>query len=117
IPAGGSYRFQYQFAAAAPRPCTIGSTEPGEGKSSVLSRESCRTELGLTDLYAISLPENGTLDLTLTSNASLAGILAVRDLKDNLLLLTEDAQALGGARLPIDLPAGMYTIAVGARSG
>jgi hypothetical protein len=117
IPSGGAYRLRDQLTPGAPQPCGLMPATPGDGPSGVLSAASCRTGLGLADLYSMPLPAAGTLELNLTSDALLNGILAVRDSKDNLVLVSEDLQSMGATHLSVDLPAGAYTVAAGARSG
>jgi hypothetical protein len=117
IPSGGAYELRYEFTPGAPQPCATEAAAPGDAKAAVLSASSCRTQFGLANLYSMALAEAGTLELTLTSNAALTGILAIRDLKDNLMLLSEDVQGLGLAHIAADLPAGVYTVAAATRSG
>jgi hypothetical protein len=117
IPSGGSYRFTYTLEPGAPTPCTVTTIEVADGRSAKLSSSSCRTELGLADLYAISLPSSGTLSLTVAPVSFLGGIVAIRDTKDNLLVMSRDLQDLGLSMLDVDLPAGAYTVVAAAGSG
>jgi hypothetical protein len=114
---GGSYQLDYQFTAGQPRPCAAGVLEPNNGQSGTIGGSSCRTEFGAADLYTIALPTAGTLDLTLTTDPALLGAVAIRDLKDNLILTTRDIQGLGIAQLTADLPAGSYTVAATSAGG
>jgi hypothetical protein len=117
VASGGSYRFSYALTPGAPRPCPTTAIEIADGRSAKLSSESCRTELGLADIYAITLPGPGTLDLTVAPSSFLSGTVAVRDTKDNLIVMSRDVQDLGLSNLNADLPAGSYTVAVVAGSG
>ena len=110
IPSGGAYQLHYEFTPGPPLPCSPAAADIGEAKSATLSPSSCSTELGPADLYSISLPGSGTLDLTLTTDPDVTGALAIRDLKDNLMLLATDPQGPGATRISADLPAGTYSI-------
>ena len=93
------------------------AANPGDGAVRRAVGVELPNRLGLADLYSMSLPAAGTLELNLTSDALLNGILSVRDAKDNLVLMSEDVQGMGATHLSLDLPAGAYTMAAGARSG
>ena len=116
VPSGGAYSLTYQFAAGSPPPCVSAASTPGSAVSGTLSPASCRTSLGLADLYAITLPASGTLDIMLAA-AAFTGIVALRDTKDNLMVLNEDVAGLGTAEITADLPAGTYTVLAAAASG
>lgn len=116
IPAGGAYTLTYQLTPGAPQPCMPVPANPGETVAGVLSALSCRSSLGLSNLYAVTLPEAGTLDVDLNAT-SFSGRLAIRDSKDNLLILDEDVQGLGVSHVSADLPAGSYNIAAAANFG
>ena len=117
VPSGGAYSFNYQFAPASPQPCVPAAAALSGTVAGTLTPSSCRdNDLGLTDLYTVTLPADGTLDVILSSTA-FSGRLAFRDAKDNLILLTEDDAGLGSSELTTDLPAGTYTIAPAAISG
>ncbi|MGO9260607.1 MAG: PPC domain-containing protein [Bryobacteraceae bacterium] len=117
VATGGAYAFNYQFTAGSPQPCSLIAASPSGALAGTLTPSSCRdNDLGLTDLYSVTLPADGTLDATLTSSA-FAGRLAFRDTKDNLILLSEDDLGLGSTELVTQLPAGTYTVAAAAISG
>jgi hypothetical protein len=114
---GGAYAFNYQFTAGSPQPCSLTAASPSGTVAGTLTPSSCRdNDLGLADLYSLTLPADGTLDVTLTSSA-FAGRLAFGDTKDNLILLNEDDFGLGSTELMTNLPAGTYTVAAAAISG
>jgi hypothetical protein len=107
---GGAYQLNYGFTAGAPRPCPMGTLAATGGTSGTLSGASCRTDAGAADLYTVTLPSAGTLDVTLSTDPALTGAVVIRDAKDNLILMEQDVQQLGMIRLSADLPAGAYTV-------
>ena len=113
---GGAYSLKYNFTAGVPQPCapapyTIGSTQSG-----TLSPSSCRTSLGLADLYAITLANSGSLIVTLNAGG-FASQVAIRDTKDNLIVMNQDVEGIGVSQLTATLPAGSYTILASANAG
>ena len=113
---GGAYALAYQFTPGAPQLCVSVIANRGDALPGALSPSSCRSSLGLADLYTFTLPAPGTLSVDLSST-SFSSQLAIRDPKDNLLVLDEDVQGLGVSHVSADLPAGSYTIAAAASSG
>ncbi len=116
LPSGGNYGLKYTFHAGNPQPCTAGELNLGDHLSSGLSDASCRTSLGLSDLYTLTLPSAGTVDLEVSSGM-FAAVLAIRDSKDNLTVRDDEVNGLSVAHVTADLPAGGYTIASAAHSG
>jgi hypothetical protein len=116
IPSGGNYTLNYAFAPSAPQPCMIATVKPGDQVTGTLAAASCRSVMGLTDLYAMTLPAAGTVDVEVDSTA-FNSILAMRDAKDNLVLRNEDVNGLAIAHVNALLPAGVYTIAAASQGG
>ncbi len=116
LASGGNYALTYTFTAGAPAPCLPATLNPGDAPAGTLSVLSCRTELGLTDLYTLTLPAAGTLSLNLAAT-SLIGQIAIRDTKDNLIALNQDLEGLGDSNITAVLPAGTYTLAAAAVEG
>jgi len=116
VPSGGRYHLDYQFTAGAPGGCAVRGLNAGDSMAGTLSLAGCRSDLGLTDLYSVTLDKSGTLDIGVASDALVPRV-AIRDTKDNLLVSDEDEQGLGSARVTADLPAGTYTVAAAAVSG
>jgi len=114
---GGAYQLNYQFAPGAPRACAMGTLAATGGVSGTLGGASCRTEAGAADVYSVTLPAAGTLDVMLTTDPGLTGAIVIRDAKDNLILTEQDVQQLGIIRLSADLPAGAYTILAATTEG
>jgi hypothetical protein len=114
---GGSYQLNYQFTPGGPQACASTALPPTGGQTSTLGAASCRTELGASDLYTLTLPAAGTLTLALSTDPGLTGVIAIRDGKDNLILTTQDVQGLGMTTLAADLPAGPYTIVAASAGG
>lgn len=113
---GGNYALTYNFTPGLPQPCLPQPINPGDSNSAALSVQSCRTSLGLTNLYTITLPSAGTLNLDLVTSAFM-GQIAIRDSKDNLLTLNQDLEGLGDSHITAVLAAGTLTIAASAVSG
>src|ERR1035438_8564454 len=63
LPSGGQYALQYQFQAGSPQPCTAVAIQPVDQSVGALTAASCRTSMGLADLYSLTLPSAGTVDL------------------------------------------------------
>jgi hypothetical protein len=116
VPSGGAYQLNYQFTAGAPQRCSTAALDPNSNPTGALSAASCRTALGLADLYTVAMPAGGTLQLTLSSSAAVP-LVALRDTKDNLIVFDEDVEGLGVSQLQALLPAGSYTVAAAAVSG
>ena len=111
IPSGGTYELSYNLTPGPPAACAISSTSLGAAENRTLEISTCRSAL-----HGVSLPSAGTLDATLQV-AGFAGILELRDAKDNLMLRGADGDEPGTLHLTADLPAGSYTIAVSAAWG
>ncbi|HYW41750.1 MAG TPA: hypothetical protein VE959_02760 [Bryobacteraceae bacterium] len=116
IPSGGAYSLAYQFPGGAAPSCVPVAANAGDAPAGSLGPASCRSSLGLTDIYSIALAASGTLDLTLNATG-FGGVLGIRDAKDNLLIAAQDAQGLGVTQLSADLAAGAYTVVAAAGFG
>ena len=113
---GGNYSLTYNFTAGAPAPCTTAQLTVGTTAAGNLGPASCRGILGLGDIYTLTLPASGTLTLDVLTGAFDAQV-ALRDTKDNLIVLNQDLEGLGDAHLAAALPAGSYTVAAASISG
>ena len=114
---GGNYTFAYNFAAGNPQPCQPSQlTVPPAGVSGNISTASCRTSMGLADVYSIVLPAAGLLSADLAAT-SFSGQVAIRDAKDNLIASNQDIEGLGDSNVSALLPPGAYTILASASSG
>ncbi len=113
---GGAYKLSYTFMAGGPQPCVPSAYTVGAAQSGTLSPSSCRTNLGLADLYSVTLLSDGRLNVTLSSSAFPTQV-ALRDIKDNLIVMNQDVEGLGVSQLTAVLPAGTYTILASASSG
>jgi hypothetical protein len=116
VASGGAYNLNYQFTAGAPQPCATLAINPGDGAAGTLGAAGCRTAMGLTDLYTVTTPSAGTLTFTVSSGAEVPAV-ALRDAKDNLIAVNQDAQGQGVTHVSADLPAGTYVVAAAAVSG
>jgi hypothetical protein len=113
---GGNYQMAYNFTAGTPQQCPTGVLTLGTPAAGTLSPSSCRTQLGLSDIYTLSLPAAGTLTLDLNTS-NFTGQVAVRDTKDNLIVLNQDVEGVGNSHVSATLPGGNYTIVAGDISG
>lgn len=117
LPSGGAYSFTYGFEQGAPRPCRSAPIDLSVTTTVALSSSSCRSEIGLGDIYTLTLPASGALDLAVSPISRMQAALAIRDSKDNLIVMNRDVQDLGSAHLSADLPAGSYTVVAAASTG
>jgi hypothetical protein len=116
LPSGGNYSLQYNFTAGNPQPCVPADATPGDLLTGGLSAQSCRTALGLADLYRFSAPASGTLDLDMSS-FDFNTRLVLRDPKDNLMVRNDDVDGVTDSHITADLAAGNYSIAATATAG
>lgn len=116
VASGGDYNLTYSFVAGPPQPCTNIPAGLISTQNGTLSPSSCRSALGLSDAYNVTLASAGTLDLTV-STEQYDPALAIRDSKDNLVVMDRDVVGLGVAHITADLPAGSYAIVPVAISG
>jgi hypothetical protein len=116
LPSGGKYNLGYTFTAGPPQRCATTAIDTAANPAGTLGAASCRTSIGLADLYTVTTPAAGTLQFTVSSD-SVAPAVALRDAKDNLIVLNQDVQGQGVTHVSADLPAGTYTVAAAAVSG
>jgi hypothetical protein len=116
LPSGGNYALNYAFQAGNPQPCAAGALHFGDRLNLALADAGCRTSLGLSDLYTLTLASAGTVDIEIDST-SFDTVLAIRDSKDNLIVRDDEVNGLGVAHITADLPAGVYTVVGAATSG
>jgi hypothetical protein len=114
VSGGGNYTFTYAFTAGNPQGCqpAVLNAVPS-AVSGTLSSTSCRTSLGVADLYSITLPSDGVLTANLAASDFTSQV-AIRDSKDNLIVSNEDLEGLGASSVSALLPAGTYTIVAAA---
>jgi hypothetical protein len=113
---GGAYTLQFTFQPGPPAPCPPLTQNLNGAAAGSLSASSCRGALGLSDVYSVTLPATGTLTVSMAST-DFETQLAIRDSKDNLLVLYSDDDDTGLSNITASLPAGSYTIAAAAVSG
>jgi len=116
LPSGGNYALKDAFRAGNPQPCATSALNFGDRLNRALTDASCRTSLGLSDLYTVNLPAPGTVDLEIDST-SFDTVLAIRDSKDNLIVRDDEVGGSSVAHVTADLPAGVYTLIGAATSG
>lgn len=113
---GGNYLFQYTYKAGNPQACTVTPLTPGDAAAGTISAATCRTSIGLTDPYAVTLTTPGTLDMDMSS-LDFSTVLTIRDLKDNLIARNNEVDGVTASHLSADLAAGVYNVGAAARSG
>ncbi len=113
---GGNYNLTYNFTAGMPQPCVPAAYTIGATQSGTLSPASCRTTLGLSDIYSVTLPSSGVLAVSLSASA-FPGQVAIRDAKDNQIVMNQDVEGLGISQIAATLPAGPYTVVASAGMG
>ena len=106
---GGGYTLASQFADGPFPRCLAAPANPGDKLAGMLTPASCWSALGPADIYSVTLPASGTFEIDPGSTA-FDGILALRDSKDNLLVVS-------ATTLSADLAAGTYTIVAAAATG
>ena len=116
LPSGGNYKLQYAFTAGNPQPCVPASASAGDTLNGGFSAGSCRTSIGLSDLYTIVLPAAGTIELDMSS-FDFNTRLALRDSKDNIVVRNDEVDGVTDSHISADLPGGAYTIVASATSG
>jgi hypothetical protein len=116
VPTGGAYSLQYVFQPGNPTPCTAAALHAGDAPTGTLSADSCRTGMGISDVYTLTLGSAGTVDLDMSASA-FDTILVIRDSKDNLIVRNDDVDGVDDAHITADLPAGAYTVVAAASSG
>lgn len=113
---GGNYQMTYNFTPGPPQPCSSNSLNAGASASGMLLAASCRTQLGLSDIYMVTLPGAGVLTLDLNTG-NFTGQVAIRDAKDNLVVLNQDVEGLGNSHISATLAAGTYSVVAASVSG
>lgn len=116
---GGAYKLNYTFTPGAPQPCAPAAYTVGAAQSGALSSSSCRTSIGLADVYSVTLPSAGALmvDMAASAYPPFTSQVAVRDTKDNLIVMNQDIEGIGASHLTATLPAGTYTILASSSAG
>jgi hypothetical protein len=106
IGVAADYAMHYGFSPGPPAAPQVQAIESGATVSGRLSADSsARTAEGLADLYSITTPAPGRIDLKVSST-DFTPWLVLRDMKDNRIVA--DQYATG--QIAADLPAGTYSI-------
>jgi hypothetical protein len=116
LPSGGNYSLQYNFGAGNPQPCVPATATPGDLLAGGLDARSCRTAMGLSDLYRFTIPASGTLNLDMSS-FDFSTRLVLRDAKDNLMAHNDNVDGVTDSHITADLPPGTYTVGATAMAG
>ena len=116
VPSGGAYSLNYTFTPGNPKPCAPAALNFGDLPTGTLSADSCRTSLGISDVYTLTVPAAGTVDLDMSTSV-FNSILVIRDSKDNLIVGNDEVDGVSDSQVTADLPAGTYTVVAAALSG
>ncbi len=116
VPSGGAYALQYTFTPGDPKPCTPAPLNFGDLLPGTLSKDSCRTSIGISDVFALTLPTSGTVDLDM-STAAFNTVLEIRDSQDNLVVRNDEVDGVSVSHITATLPVGAYTVVAAASSG
>jgi hypothetical protein len=107
----GAYTLQYTFTPQFPGDvvCLSYVADPGAATPGTLSNASCRTVEGVSQVYNLVLPQDGTLDIDMQSN-DFVPLLTLRDAKDNRIVNDDNPGNFGESHITADMPAGTYTV-------
>ncbi len=111
-PPTGDYTLQYTFRPGLPETCPVLSLAPNTPVQGTLDAASCRTRDGISDVYQIEMPSAGTLDLDMQSS-DFVPMLAIRDARDNRIVIDNNNGGYTDSHLTADLPAGSYSVVAG----
>lgn len=107
---GGDYTLLYTFHPGLPEICPVLALDGTQTVAGTLDgTASCRAGGLVADVYRITLPSSGTLDLNFSSG-DFTTSLELRDSKDNRLTDGEQTSDGASSRVLADLPAGVYTV-------
>ena len=115
VPSGGRYALDFQVVSGASQPCALSELKPGDSVAGALPHAGCRTSLGIADIYTVTLPADGTLELDMNS-PSFDTDLALRDARDDLIVRDGESGGFSASHISADLPAGEYRIVAAAVS-
>ncbi len=116
VPSGGAYSLKYTLTPGNPQPCTPAALNFGDLLTGTVAAASCRTSIGISNVYTLTVPAPGTVDLDMSTTA-FSTILAIRDSKDNLVVRNDEVDGVSVSHITADLPAGAYTVVAAAASG
>ena len=116
VPSGGNYSFKYVFTPGLPQPCNATAMSPGDAPTGQISLTSCLTALGWGDVYGLTLPAAGTVNLDLAST-DFSTVVAIRDAQDNLVVSNMELDGVSVSHIAATLPAGAYRVIAAASEG
>ncbi len=107
----GAYTLKYTFTPQLPGDvvCLSYQADAGSITQGSLSTASCRTVEGVSQVYNLVLPQEGTLDIDLQS-FDFVPLLTLRDAKDNRIVNDDNFGNFTDSHITADLPAGTYTV-------
>ena len=86
----GDYTLRYTFTPqfAGDVICLTSPADAGAVQQGSLSSASCRSQEGVSQIYTLVVPQDGTLDIDMQS-ADFVPLLTLRDAKDNRIVNDE----------------------------
>jgi hypothetical protein len=107
----GAYTLQYTFTPQQPGDvlCLSYPADPGTPVQASLSSASCRTVEGVSQVYNLVVPQDGTLDIDMQSN-DFVPLLTLRDAKDSRIVNDDNFGNITDSHITADVPAGTYTV-------
>jgi hypothetical protein len=107
----GAYTLQYTFMPQFPGDviCLSYQADAGSAVQGSLTAASCRTVEGVSQVYNLVLPQDGTLSIDMQSN-DFVPLLTLRDAKDNRIVNDDNFGNFTVSHISADVPAGAYTV-------
>jgi len=113
VTSAADYTVQYTFQPGTPVTCPAVSLNSGDVRTGNLAAvSSCRTREGIADVYQVTSPADGTLEMAVGSN-DFTPVLALRDARESRIVADEYANG----SIAADLPAGSYSIVASTADG
>jgi hypothetical protein len=107
---GGSYALNYQFAAGPASVCPVTGIDSGNQMTGILAgSSSCKDSVFLSDAYKLVLPDDGTVNLSLSS-PDFSTFLDLHDAKDSELTWGTQSSDGSASFITADMPAGTYYV-------
>ena len=107
----GAYTLDYTFTPQFPGDviCLSYQADAGSVTQGSLSGTSCRIVEGVSQVYSLVVPQDGTLDIDMQSG-DFVPLLTLRDAKDNRIVNDDNFGNFTISHITADVPAGTYTV-------
>lgn len=109
IPAGGAYTLQYILRPGLVNCPLLPLADGGQLTGTLSGNSSCRALEGIADVYQITTPGPGTLEIGMASN-DFDTYLVLRDSSDSRIVANDDSNGSTNSYIAADLPAGTYSV-------